>query len=100
MRSFSRRDFLQSAAVFCAATPLLRAIEPFVRAGSPHFRLGLAAYSFRDSFKDSSVKQQPVNGDRKLTMEGFIDLCADWGVDGAELTSYYFPKDVTNEQLA
>src|SRR5215207_15310 len=99
MRSFSRRNFLHSATAFFATAPLLQAIEPFARVGAPRLRLGLAAYSFRDFFKDATVKQTPVQGDRKLTMETFIDHCAEWSVDGAELTSYYFPKDVTNEQL-
>ncbi len=100
MRSYSRRDFLQSAAAAFAVAPFLQAIEPFVHVGGPRLRLGLAAYSFRDYFKVSTVKQQAVTGERTLTMEGFIDRCAEWGVDGAELTSYYFPKDISNEQLA
>ena len=100
MRSFSRRHFLHSATAFFAAAPFLQAIEPFTRVGAPRLRLALAAYSFRDFFKDSTAKQVPVQGDRKLTIETFLDHCAEWGVDGAELTSYYFPKDVTNEQLA
>ena len=99
MRSFSRRHFLQSASALFVAAPFLEAIEPFARVGGPRLRLGLAAYSFRDFFKDSTVKQPPAQGERSLTMEGFIDHCAEWGVDGAELTSYYFPKDVTNEPL-
>ncbi len=74
------------------------AVEPFQRS-APRLRLGLAAYSFRDYMLHSSSKQEPVEGDRTLTMEKFIDHCAEWGVDGAELTSYYFPKDVSNEQL-
>src|SRR5688572_1039380 len=100
MRPFSRRHFLHSAAAFFAAAPFLQAIEPFTRVGAPRLRLAVAAYSFRDFFKDSTVKQLPVQGDRALTMETFLDHCAQWNVDGAELTSYYFPKDVTNEQLA
>lgn len=100
MRSFSRRDFLHSTAAFLAGAPLLRAIEPLARAGSPRMHLSLAAYSFRDYFAVSTRKQQPIKGERTLTMEKFIDHCADWGVNGAELTSYYFPEDVSNEQLA
>jgi sugar phosphate isomerase/epimerase len=100
MRSFSRRHFLHSAAAAFAAAPFLRAIEPFTRVGGPRLRLGLAAYSFRDYFKFATHKQQSAEAERTLTMEGFIDHCAEWGVDGAELTAYYFPKDVTNEQLA
>jgi sugar phosphate isomerase/epimerase len=100
MPAFSRRHFLHSAAALVVGAPLLRAIEPFQRVGGPRLRLGLAAYSFRDYFAVSSSKQQPIQGERTLTMEKFIDHCAEWQVDGAELTSYYFPKDVTNEQLA
>ena len=29
----------------------------------------------------------------------FIDLCADNGLTGAELTSYYWPKDVNDDEL-
>jgi sugar phosphate isomerase/epimerase len=42
-------------------------------------RLGCAAYSFRD----------PIQAGR-LTLEQFVDLCAEMGMDGVELTSYYF----------
>jgi sugar phosphate isomerase/epimerase len=100
MRSFSRRHFLQSAAAVFAAAPFLQAVEPFSRVGGPRLRLAVAAYSFRDFFKHSTVKQTEGQAERTLTMETFLDRCAEWGVDGAELTSYYFPKDVTGEQLA
>lgn len=100
MRFLSRRHFLQSAATAFAAAPFLQAVEPFTRVGGPRLRLGLAAYSFRDYFEYSSAKQVAIQGERTLTMEKFLDHCAEWGVEGAELTSYYFRKDVTNEQLA
>lgn len=61
----------------------LGAAEPFARPGRPSFRLSLAAYSFRDSFRDPE----------KLDMFRFVDYCAEQGLPGAELTSYYFPPD-------
>ncbi len=94
----NRRRFLQTSIATSLLVPFARAVEPFQRS-APRLRLGLAAYSFRDHMLHTSHKQEPVEGERTLTMEKFIDRCAEWGVDGAELTSYYFPKDVSNEQL-
>lgn len=98
--SLSRRHFLQlsaAAASFAAARPL-RAIEPFKRQGSARLKLSMAAYSFRQYLPESK-KTAEQNADKKLDLKGFIDLCADNHCTGAELTSYYFPKDVTKEQL-
>src|SRR6478735_6920517 len=51
---FSRRRFLGALAALGATLPagLARAVEPFTRKGDPRFLLSLAAYSFRDFFKD------------------------------------------------
>ncbi len=95
MSPLPRRSFLRLGAASLLIAPLARAIEPFARAGTPRFHLSLAAYSFRDSFKDNKDKPNPAG---KLDMLSFIDYCADHGV-GAELTSYYFPKDVTEDYL-
>lgn len=84
----TRRQILTGSSAFAAAT-LARAVEPFVRGGRPRFQLSLAAYSFRDFFKDPA----------KMDFFKFIDLCADQGLAGAELTSYYFNKDVTDADL-
>ncbi|MGB8168967.1 MAG: TIM barrel protein [Chthoniobacteraceae bacterium] len=97
MSPLPRRHFLRLGAASLFAAPLARAIEPLARAGSPRLQLSLAAYSFRESFKDQ--KGKPTNPDGKLDMLGFIDYCADHGCAGAELTSYFFPKDVTEEYL-
>ncbi len=35
-----------------------------------------------------------------MDMFGFIDYCAEQGCDGAELTSYYFPKDAQDSYFA
>jgi len=44
-------------------------------------RLGCAAYSYRDYLNSGS-----------MTLEQFVDSCAGMGLDGVELTSYYFPS--------
>ena len=97
MFSFSRRRFLELAGALSLA-PALDAIEPFTRTGAPRLRLSLAAYSFRDFF---SAGKDPgkIPPERRLDLPGFIDLCARHGCEGAELTSYYFPKDVTADVL-
>lgn len=96
MPPFSRRRFLQITASSILAAPLVRAAEPFVRAGSPRLLSSLAAYSLRQFFKEE--KGRPIPGGT-LDMFGFIDYCADQGLEGAELTSYYFPVEPTDEYL-
>ena len=53
-------------------------------------RLSLAAYSVRDLLSDSKSGWDLFR---------FVTYCRELGVAGAELTSYYFPKDVTPEYL-
>jgi sugar phosphate isomerase/epimerase len=93
----SRRRFLRSSAcvaALAAASPL-KAVEPFVRPGKPKLRLALAAYSFRDFFK-ASKGDTPA----RMDMFRFIDYCAEHACDGAELTSYYFPDNVSDDELS
>jgi len=100
---FNRRSFLVSAAL--AGATVLRpmrsfAIEPFQRSGPPRLRLSLAAYSFREYFKDSSHERETrVDEAKRIDLFRFIDFCADQGCEGAELTSYYFPKIVDHDFL-
>jgi sugar phosphate isomerase/epimerase len=63
------------------------AIEPIKRPGKARLPLSLAAYSFRDSLQH----KDPA---KRMTLFQFIDFCADQGLEGAELTSYYFPPGV------
>jgi len=91
MPSLSRRRFLQLTAASCALPSITFAQEP-KRPGPGRLSLSLAAYSFRDYFKASA-------GDKQLDMLKFIDYCAEQGCAGAELTSYYFPPDVTDDYL-
>ena len=87
----NRRSFLKSSALALGALHTARAIEPFRRTGAPRMNLSLAAYSFRESFKDNAAKH--------IDLFQFIDYCAEHGCAGTELTSYYFPKEVTPEFL-
>lgn len=100
MNVLSRRCFLTQAALCSGAmagasvlgTPRLAAVEPLQRPGRARFQLSLAAYSFRDSFNATDPA-------RRITLFDFVDFCADHGCTGTELTSYYFPKDLTDAFL-
>ncbi len=90
----SRRSFVQStlAAGMIAGAGIspLRAIEPIARNGKAKFKFSLAAYSYRDLLTGEAPK---------LTMADFVSDCAKFGLEGTELTSYYFPKNVTHDDL-
>ena len=68
----------------------VQAIEPISRNGKPRFGFSLAAYSYR-----SLLKGKPA----KLTMADFVDDCAKFQLDATELTSYYFPPEVTDQYI-
>jgi len=92
----NRRHFLQAgslglAAVLASTTPgPCPGIEPVERNGTAKFKFSLAAYSYR-----SVLQGNPAT----LTMFDFIDDCARFGLEGTELTSYYFPARVTPDYL-
>lgn len=93
----SRRAFLgMSLAAGCIAGSSVfqgrraEAIEPFSRLAPGRLRLSLAAYSMRDYLKTHRDGWD---------LHRFVDYCHELGVPGAELTSYYFPNDVTNAYL-
>src|SRR5688572_8879605 len=93
----SRRDMLR-AGVALAAGGLVAtaasaaAIDPVRRNGAAKMKLSCAAYSFRDRL---TGKKEPA-----WTLDDFIDFCAAHGLDGTELTGYYFPKEITPDYLA
>lgn len=99
-KALTRRKFLDASlkgSLALAGASLLnpaaaRAVEPIKRPGKPRLQLSLAAYSFRDTFKH----KDPA---RRITMENFIDYCADQGCAGAEVTSYFFPEPITHDYL-
>ena len=92
-QSMKRRSLLQLAVGSCAigfCSGKVNAVDPFVRTKPGQLRLSLAAYSFRNLLTKAS------NG---MNLFQFVDFCQAQGIPGAELTSYYFPKEVTNEYL-
>jgi sugar phosphate isomerase/epimerase len=92
----SRRHFLQSAfagglAVALAGVPAIgHAAQPVRRTGKPHLKLSLAAYSFNSLLDLKNTK---------MTLDEFVHYCAELGLDGTELTSYYFPRDFGDDYL-
>src|SRR5882672_4297516 len=78
-----RRGFLASGAALAASA----ALPAFA---APRLKLGLAAYSMR---KYLDLKNPT------MTLEEFIEKSAEWGVDGVELTEYYFKKPITPEYI-
>ncbi|MEZ6137685.1 MAG: sugar phosphate isomerase/epimerase family protein [Pirellulaceae bacterium] len=90
-----RRTFIQQTSTLSlgfAATSAL-AIDPFERSSPGKLRLSLAAYSMRKYLQPSE------NESRKMDLFDFVDFCQAQGLAGAELTSYYFPSQVTAEYL-
>lgn len=71
-------------------SPLAAAAEPVARPGEPKFKFSLAAYSYRSLLAGKQAS---------LTLEDFIRDCAKFNLEGTELTSYYFPSEVTPEYL-
>jgi sugar phosphate isomerase/epimerase len=94
-----RRSFLQLG-LAGALVRSLNAMEPLVRKGPPRLIPGLAAYSFRQFFKGELQKRtNPEPTEHAITMIDFIDYCAANGCAGAELTGYFFPKELTDDVL-
>ena len=76
------------AALGGAAIDRSPAIEPLVRPAPGRIRLGLAAYSLRQHLATEGAAEP------RMDLHGFVDWCHRRGIAGAELTSYYFPRDV------
>lgn len=82
-----RRDFLLTtlaAGSLLGAGSHTFAIDPIPRKGGPKLKLSIAAYSYRDYL---TGKKKP-----NMTMEDFVDRCAEMGLPAVELTSYYFKE--------
>ena len=105
----TRRAFLKSmgAAAAVAGLPApAAAIDPIKRRGGPMMKLSLAAYSFRKYLTDyrrrSSGAAQGGSADKAagtMTLEDFVDLCAEYGLPGTEPTSYYVPEPLPDLYL-
>ena len=72
-----------------AFLPTAAAIEPLNRT-EPYFKFSLAAYSYRQLLKANPPK---------LNLFDFVDDCASFGLQGTELTSYYFPREISHGYL-
>ncbi len=100
--TFHRRDILIGVAGISAVSLCLPhslqstafAIEPFQRPKPGQLRLALAAYSMR---KYMAIDKE---GNQEMNLFQFVDYCRSLKVDGAELTSYYFPSEVSSDFLA
>jgi sugar phosphate isomerase/epimerase len=87
----TRRRFLAtSAAVLVLPSALAHAAEPIGRTRPSHFKLSLAAYSYRKYL---------AGPDKSMDLFDFANVAADLGLDAIEPTSYYFPADVDNDYL-
>lgn len=97
----NRRDFVKqtlAASAALAVAPwassvarVATAAEPVARTGKPFFKFSLAAYSYRDMLN--------AKDDHRITLHDFLADCAAMNLEGAELTSYYFPPDFGNDYL-
>jgi len=95
-----RRNFLFTSAATLLLPKFAGAVDPIEHKGPPRLILGLAAYSFRQFFKGELQKRnEPEPKENAIDMFSFIDYCAEQGCAGAELTSYFLPKDLTPEVL-
>ncbi len=89
-----RRRFMVSALAGAASgaaalSPQFgHAVEPVARTPGHHFKFSLAAFSYRAALSNGS-----------LSLVDFIDDCAKFGLEGTELTSYYFPDPPTEAFL-
>jgi sugar phosphate isomerase/epimerase len=86
----SRRAFAAAAAAVAAAPAAALAMDPVRRRGPSRMKLSLAAYSFRHYLTDHRRGTSPATA-APMTLESFVDLCAEYPLDGVELTSYYVP---------
>ena len=88
MLRLNRRDFLGMAALGAVTCTVARpgtahAIDPIGRTRPSHFKLSLAAYSYRDYL---------AGPEKRMDLFDFVNLAADLGLDAVEPTAYYFPR--------
>ena len=69
---------------------LAEAADPISREGGSAIKVGCAAYSYKKYLKGEGAS---------MALEDFIETAAEIGCDGVELTSYYFPADVTIQYI-
>ena len=97
----SRRTFLKTlgtAAAFTTLPAAGEAMDPIKRRFGPQMKLSLAAYSFRKYLMDYRRKGAGAAAGA-MTLEDFVDLCAEYGLPGTEITSYYVPEPLPDRYL-
>jgi sugar phosphate isomerase/epimerase len=97
----SRRAFFKTIGIAAAVAGLpgtADAIDPIKRRGGPQMHLSLAAYSFRKYLTDYR-RGGPGAPKGAMTLEDFVDLCAEYGLPGTEITSYYVPEPLPDKYL-
>lgn len=77
----NRRELLKTLPAAALALPAAAAPHQ-VQGGKARIKTAICAYSFRDAL-----------GAGKLTYEDLVDMAVDNGVDGLDLTVYWFPKE-------
>ena len=101
--STTRRGFLKESGLALAGFGLsnnpITAIEPFPRSAPSRLRLSLAAYSFREYFTPNQQRRSEKPKAKRMDMFQFIHYCAEHWCHGAEVTSYYFPENLTSDYL-
>jgi sugar phosphate isomerase/epimerase len=100
--STDRRGFLRAGvfglglgAAAWKGLPKASAAPAPKRPSGSHMKLSLAAYSFNRMLPRDGKK----TANTTMTLEDFIDYCAELDLDGTELTGYYFPANVTHAYL-
>ncbi len=94
-----RRTFLQSTTAAIASASIasrpthVLGIDAFERPKPGQLRLSLAAYSLRKYL--APAKDEP----KTMDLFEFVDFCFQQGISGTELTSYYFPAEITTDYL-
>lgn len=97
-KGLSRRAFAATAAAVAAAPVAALAMDPVRRRGPSRMKLSLAAYSFRHYLTDHRRGTKPTAA-APMTLESFVDLCAEYPLDGVEPTSYYVPEPLPDGYL-
>ena len=94
-RAFSRA--IATAAGLSIVPVRASGIDPVTRIGASRMKLSLAAYSFRSYLTDFRRGGSAKPG--AMTLESFVELCAQYPLDGVELTSYYVPEPLPDGYL-
>ena len=100
LETLSRRQLLKlipTAVLGGIGYGVAKAADVIRRNQSTYMKISLAAYSFHKFMVNRGTPDQIQAA--KMSLEKFIDFCADQNLDGTELTAYYFPKDITTEYL-